>query len=60
VTTLQVRGTTPPVPTRPGALCSVHVTKYYSPDYIKKSAIGTACSTYGGEERCIQCFGGKT
>jgi hypothetical protein len=25
-----------------------------------KNEMGGACSTYGGEERCIQCFGGET
>jgi hypothetical protein len=29
-------------------------------DQIKKNEMGGACSTYGGEERYIQGFGGKT
>jgi len=29
-------------------------------DQIKKDEIGRACSTYQGEERCIQGFGGET
>ena len=27
---------------------------------IEKNEVGRACSTYGGEERCIQGFGGET
>jgi hypothetical protein len=27
-------------------------------DQIKKNEMGGACSTYGGEDRCIQGFGG--
>jgi hypothetical protein len=27
---------------------------------IKKNVIGWACSAYGGGERCVQSFGGKT
>ena len=34
-------------------------TKYYSGDQIKKNEIGGAYSTYGGEERRIQGFGGE-
>jgi hypothetical protein len=26
---------------------------------IKKNVMGGACSTYGGQEKCIQCFGGR-
>ena len=29
-------------------------------DQIEKNEMGGACSTYGGEERCIQGFGGET
>jgi len=29
-------------------------------DQIDKNEMGVACSTYGGEERCIQGFGGET
>jgi hypothetical protein len=29
-------------------------------DKIKKTEMGWACGTYGGEERCIQGFGGET
>jgi hypothetical protein len=32
--------------------------KCYAGDQIKE--ISTACSTYGGEDRCIQVFGGET
>ena len=31
-----------------------------SGDQIEKKEIGEACNTYGGEERCIQSFGGET
>jgi len=34
--------------------------KYCSGGKIEKNEIGGACSTYGGEERCIQGFGGET
>jgi len=33
--------------------------KYYSIDQIEKNVMGGACNTYGGEERCIQDFGGE-
>ena len=29
-------------------------------DKIEKNEMGGECSTYGGEERCIQGFGGET
>jgi hypothetical protein len=41
-----------------GDLWSV-LTKYYLDDQIKKNEICGTCSTYGGEERCIQDFGGE-
>ena len=31
-----------------------------SGDQIEKNEIGGACSMYGGEERCVQGFGGET
>ena len=34
-------------------------TKYDSVDQIEKDEMGGACSTYGGEERRIQGFGGE-
>ena len=34
--------------------------KYCSGDQIEKNEMGGACSTYGGEERCMQGFGGET
>jgi len=36
------------------------LTKYYSGVKIEKNEMGGACSTYGGEERRIQGFGGET
>ena len=36
------------------------LTKHYSGDQIEKNEIGGSLSTYGGEERCIQGFGGET
>ena len=33
--------------------------QYYLGDKIKKNEMGGTCSMYGGEERCIQGFGGK-
>jgi hypothetical protein len=38
-------------------ICSVH--QYYSV-YQIKNEVDAECSIYGGEERCIQNFGGKT
>jgi hypothetical protein len=40
-------------------LCSVLLTKFYSGDQVKNE-MRRACSTYGGEEGCIQGFGGGT
>ena len=39
---------------------SLLLTKYYLGDQIEKNEMGGACSTYGGEDRCIQNFGGET
>jgi len=39
---------------------SVLLTQYCSGDKIEKDEMGGACSTYGGEERRIQGFGGET
>ena len=36
------------------------LTKYYSSGQIEKNEMGGACSTMGGEERCIQGFGEQT
>jgi hypothetical protein len=42
-------------------LTDLYSTKYYySGDQIEKNEMGGACGMYGGEERCIQCFGGET
>ena len=44
-------------------VCSTHpvlLTKDYSDDQIKKTEMGRARGTYGGEERCVQGLGGKT
>jgi len=37
-------------------ICTAH--QYCSGDKIEKNEMGGACSMYGGEERCIQGFGG--
>ena len=29
-------------------------------DKIEKIEMGGTCGTYGGRERCAQCFGGET
>jgi len=34
--------------------------KYYPDDQFKKNEMVGACGTYGGKERCIRSFGGKT
>ena len=36
------------------------LSRYCPGDHIKKNEMGGACSTYGGEEMCIQGFGGET
>ena len=38
----------------------LYVKQYFSGDKIEKNEMGGACSTYGGEERHIQGFGGET
>ena len=40
-------------------LCTPHQI-LYSGDQIKKNELDRACSTYGGEKRCIHGFGGET
>jgi len=42
------------------SLRSVLFTKYYLGDLIKQNEVVEACSTFGGEERCIRGFGGET
>ena len=39
---------------------SVLLTQYCSRDKMEKNEMGGTCSAYGGEERCIQGFGGET
>jgi len=39
---------------------SVLLTQCCSGDKIEKNEMGGACSKYGGEDRRIQGFGGKT
>jgi len=41
-------------------LNDLYFSKYCSGDQIEKNEMGGACSVYGGEERCIQGFGGET
>jgi hypothetical protein len=36
------------------------LTRYCSGDQIEKNEMGGSRSTYGGEDRCIQGFGGET
>jgi hypothetical protein len=36
------------------------LTKYHSGDQVKKTDMGRACSTCGGEERCPDGFSGET
>jgi hypothetical protein len=35
------------------------LTQYFSGGKIEKNEMGGECSAYGGEERCIQGFGGE-
>jgi hypothetical protein len=39
-------------------ICTPH--QIFSSDKIEKNEVGGACSTYGGEERCMQGFDGET
>jgi hypothetical protein len=39
---------------------TVLLTQYYSGDKIEKNEMGWSCRAYGGEERCLQGFGGET
>ena len=39
-------------------LCTPHQISFG--DHVKKTEMGRASSTYGGEERCIQGFNGET
>ena len=41
-------------------LRSVFLTKYSYGYQFEKNEMGEACSTYGGEERCMQGLGGET
>jgi hypothetical protein len=40
-------------------LCCVLLTRYHSGFINKKTDMSRACSTYGGEERCVQGFSGE-
>ena len=39
---------------------NVLLNQYFSSDQIEKNEMGWACSTYRGEDRCVQGFGGET
>jgi hypothetical protein len=41
-------------------LYDLYSTMYYSADQIKKNVMGGEYSTYGGEQKCVQDFGGET
>jgi hypothetical protein len=41
------------------SLMIVLLTQYCSGDQIEKNEMGRVCRAYGGEERCIQDFGGE-
>ena len=43
--------------TRNLMICILHPTLS---DQIEKSEMGVLCSTFGGEEKCIQGFGGES
>jgi hypothetical protein len=47
-------------PIQQGALCSVLFTKHNSGDKVADTTIGSVCSKYGGEERCIQGLSEET
>jgi hypothetical protein len=40
-------------------LRSALLTEYCLGDQIRKNEMGGTCSTFGGEERCRQAFGGE-
>lgn len=42
-----------------GALLSVSLTKYHSADQMKRNLMGETCSTYGGQKKFVQGFGGE-
>ena len=39
-------------------ICTPH--PIFAGDKMEKNEMGGACGTYGGRERCAQCFGGET
>jgi hypothetical protein len=39
-------------------ICTL-LTRYCLGDQFEKDEVGGVCSTYGGEERCLQGFGGE-
>jgi hypothetical protein len=45
---------------RPLKQTSKQAAKYRSGDQIEKNEMGGANNKYGGQERCIQGFGGET
>jgi hypothetical protein len=36
------------------------VVGYFRVIKSRKNEMGAACSTHGGDKRCIKCFGGET
>jgi hypothetical protein len=43
-----------------GSVTIVLINQYFSGDQIEKNEVGGACNTYGGDERRIDDFSGKT
>jgi len=42
-----------------GFLWSLHLTRCYSGDKIKKNEMDMSCGTYGRQKSCIRDYGGK-
>jgi hypothetical protein len=45
---------------REGVEKTLLLSKCYSGDQIKKNEVGGEAGNYGGDERCIESFGGET
>jgi hypothetical protein len=41
-------------------LYALYFSIHHSGDQVKKTEMGRACSTNGGEQRCVQGFSGET
>ena len=44
---------------KPNKQTDILLTEYHSDDQIKKNEMGEACSTYRGDEMCVQNLSGE-